>query len=74
MSDARKCDKCSELFEPKFGCVSLDISVKGKTEAYHTWNDVDLCEACSANLLDVLSSILHGLHRPRVSAKKRSMI
>lgn len=66
MSDARKCDKCGELFEPKFGDVSLDISVKGKAEAYHTWSDVDLCAACSVGLLDVLSNALRGLHRPRV--------
>lgn len=71
MSDARKCDKCNKLFEPKFGCVSLDISVKGKRETYHSWSDVDLCEACSVRLLDVLNNALSGLLRPRVSTKKR---
>jgi hypothetical protein len=71
MSDARKCDKCSKLFEPKFGCVSLDVSVKGKTgDAWHSWSDVDLCGACSVGLLDLIGKTLTGLRRPRVSAKK----
>lgn len=45
MSDARKCDKCNELFEPVLGCVSMEISVKGKGEGevYHEWGSVLIC-------------------------------
>lgn len=66
MSDARKCDKCGELFEAVFGCVSIDISVKGKGkgQAYHDWSDVDFCEKCSADLLDLIGTALTGLSRP----------
>lgn len=66
MSEARKCDKCDQLFAPTQGCVSVNISVKDKTDTYHTWNDVDFCENCSSSLLNLIGSALHGLRRPRV--------
>jgi hypothetical protein len=71
MSDARKCDKCNQLFEPVFGCVSIDIAVKGKGkgQAYHDWSDVDFCGTCSAKLLDLIESALQGLARPRRKAR-----
>jgi len=69
MSEARKCDRCNELFEPTRGCVSLDVSVKGQRETYHTWSDVDFCGGCSDIVLDLIGAALHGLQRPR-SAKK----
>lgn len=73
MSDARKCDRCGSLFEPIFGCVSVDISVKGKGrgETYHGWSDVDFCGPCSAKLLDLINPALHGLLRPRETKTRR---
>lgn len=74
MSEARKCDKCHKLFEPVFGCASIDISVKGKGkgQTYHDWSDVDFCPACSAKLLDLISPALHGLLRPREAKTRRA--
>lgn len=74
MSDARKCDRCGSLFEPIFGCVSIDISVKGKGkgQTYHDWGDVDFCPACSAKLLDLIGSALRGLLRPSQPKTRRA--
>jgi len=65
MSEARKCDRCNELFEPAFGCVSIDVSVQGRKGTNHSWSDVDFCGTCSASLLDLISAALSGLCRPR---------
>ena len=74
MSDASKCDQCNKLFEPVFGCASIDTSVKGKGkgQTYHDWSDVDFCPACSAKLLDLIGSALRGLLRPNQAKTRRT--
>jgi hypothetical protein len=68
MSDAKKCNRCSELVEPKAGdLVILDLHEhmkdKGVERAIYTEseNECDLCSPCSREL----RAFLKPIDRPR---------
>jgi hypothetical protein len=62
MSDSKQCDLCGALYIPSLRTVSIkEISVKTKTEIWHTWSDVDYCPACSEKLLHLIGKSFSGL-------------
>lgn len=52
MSDAKKCDRCGTLYEPKRGSIALDVHIctGNKKGEWNEWSEVDFCSKCGAEV------------------------
>ncbi len=61
MSDAKKCDRCGDMYEVQKGVVGLEVHIAkggGDSAVWDSWSEVDFCPTCSALVLDAIGKAI----------------